>query len=343
MHYRRVIVMTTSHRNLFVGQTVLAGLLILGWMILEFGGVMARPFAGPQTSITFTAERADGIGAGAPVLFRGISVGQVTGATVADDLGSVIITARLAASARVPANVVGLIRPQGLMSGGNAIFLELTTSVPTGQISDGAKLEARLGTLDLLPRQFAELAEDLRLTSKHLRESGVVQHLDETLQQATRQLAQAGDVMKNVNALVGDPQVKKDLQASAASLKDVMAASQRIAGNVEKFTTRLEGVSDKASTVIEQAGKTFTTAEARVEQVATQVGDRLTQVAAVLQNFEQVTSKMNKGEGTAALMLNDPKLYQAMVDSARQMNLVMADLKRVIEQWEQEGVRLKLR
>jgi phospholipid/cholesterol/gamma-HCH transport system substrate-binding protein len=335
--------MTTSQKNLIVGVTVLAGLVILGWMILEFGGVAARPFAGPQSYITITADRGDGLGAGAPVLFRGVGVGQVMSTTVAEDLGSVIIRARLHSKAKVPANVTGVIRAQGLMSGGNAIFLEPNPGAAEGLLKDGDTITARAGSLELLPKQFADLADDLRQTSRQFRDSGVVQHLDETLQQATRQLAQAGDVMKSVNELVGDPQMKKDLQASAASLKDVLASAKRITGDVEKFTGTLESLSGKASSAIDKAGSAFGAAEAKVETVAKQVGERLTQVASLLESFKSIGQKMNKSEGTAGLMVNDPKLYQSLVDSAKQMSLVMTDLKRLVEQWEQEGLALRLK
>ena len=40
--------------------------------------------------------------------------------------------------------------------------------------------------------------------------------------------------------------------------------------------------------------------------------------------------------------MNDPKLYQALVDSSRELNATIVDLKRLVEQWEQEGLHFKL-
>ena len=42
-------------------------------------------------------------------------------------------------------------------------------------------------------------------------------------------------------------------------------------------------------------------------------------------------------------MVNDPKLYQSLVDSARELNLTIVDLRRLIDQWEQEGASIKLK
>jgi hypothetical protein len=40
--------------------------------------------------------------------------------------------------------------------------------------------------------------------------------------------------------------------------------------------------------------------------------------------------------------VNDPKLYQGLVDVTQQLNLTVTDLRRLVQQWEQEGVSLKL-
>lgn len=73
------------------------------------------------------------------------------------------------------------------------------------------------------------------------------------------------------------------------------------------------------------------------------MADRLTQVGLMLDTVNSVTKKLDQGKGTAGMFVNDPKLYEALVDSARQLNLTLADLKRLVEQWEQEGLTLKMK
>ena len=49
------------------------------------------------------------------------------------------------------------------------------------------------------------------------------------------------------------------------------------------------------------------------------------------------------GTSSIGLLVNDPKLYESLVDTSRELNATITDLKRLVEQWEQEGVALKLR
>ena len=334
--------MTTKVKNLIVGASVLIGIGMLGWMILEFGGVMAKPFAGAQKAVTLVSSRADGISAGSAVLFLGVSVGQIVDVTVSEDLTKVLMHARLTASARVPANVHGVIRAQSLISGNNALFLE-ATGTPSGIIADNAELTAELGESSVLPKEFTALAEDLRLTSRQFRESNVVARLDETLAQATKQLSKAGEVMDSVRTLIADPTLKKDLHEAVANAREVTESAKRVTAGMEKFVGTLDKVSAETLDTVRQAKTTFASTDQEIHTISKQLGERLTQVAGILDTFQAISQKIDKGQGTVGLLVNDPKLYESLVDSAKQINLVMGDLKRLTEQWEQEGVSLKLK
>jgi phospholipid/cholesterol/gamma-HCH transport system substrate-binding protein len=92
-----------------------------------------------------------------------------------------------------------------------------------------------------------------------------------------------------------------------------------------------------------QASTTIAKAEGQIDSIGKQLGDRLTQVATLLDTFNQISAKINDGKGTAGALVNDAKLYQNLVDTSEQLKLSMTDLRRLVEQWEQEGVSMRLR
>ena len=55
-----------------------------------------------------------------------------------------------------------------------------------------------------------------------------------------------------------------------------------------------------------------------------------------------MANKIDKGEGSIGKFVNDPRLYEALTDTSAELNLTVRDLHRLVEQWEQEGVSLKL-
>ena len=62
-----------------------------------------------------------------------------------------------------------------------------------------------------------------------------------------------------------------------------------------------------------------------------------------MDQFQSIAEKVEKGQGTAGALVNDPKLYESLVDTSRELNLTIKDLQRLVQQWEQEGVTLKLK
>lgn len=342
--------MTDRTKNLLVGLTVLSGLVLLGWMILQFGGVAISPFTAGRPTVTVLTDRADGIGEGSAVLYRGIGVGQVRSIRMADDMTYVVLTLQLNPDARVPANVEAIIRPQGLIGGSSAVFLELTDTAANGRLTSGAELHGHVSGMDMLPKEITQLATDLRKTSQQFRESGVVEHLDQAIISISTQATKVGTILDSVQKLVGDEKMRSNIQESMQNINEVTLTARSITAKLDKFSASLEDsganldrLTNEATEVTRDARGLVRSTQTNVDQLTRQVGDRLVQIGLMLDTLNSVTKKLDQGKGTAGMLMNDPKLYDALVDSARQLNLTLADLKRLVEQWEQEGMSLKLK
>jgi phospholipid/cholesterol/gamma-HCH transport system substrate-binding protein len=79
-----------------------------------------------------------------------------------------------------------------------------------------------------------------------------------------------------------------------------------------------------------------------LDQTARNINGRIDQVGKLLEQFQSIAARVDKGEGTAGLLIRDPKLYDSLVATANTLNLMMADLRRLVQQWEQEGLSFKL-
>src|SRR5437763_9007028 len=105
--------MSPYRRNILVGAVVVGALATLGWMILKFGDRPARLFAPEQMIVHFSADRADGLGEGSAIQFKGVDVGRIAVVKRTPDGLGVIIDATLDVDPPVPANVEALIKPLG--------------------------------------------------------------------------------------------------------------------------------------------------------------------------------------------------------------------------------------
>src|SRR5947208_10833917 len=116
--------MSAYRKNILVGLTMIGALIIVGWMMIRFGGPAAGLFVKRQLGIHLVTDRADGVSDGSAVQYRGVVVGHVTGAKLSNDRHSVVIDALVQEKPELPGNLVGVIRQVGFVGGVSTVTLE---------------------------------------------------------------------------------------------------------------------------------------------------------------------------------------------------------------------------
>jgi ABC-type transporter Mla subunit MlaD len=318
--------MSPNRRNVFVGLTVLGAALILAGMLLKFGGPSIKLFrSGLTVQVHLTGDRADGLSEGAQVTYLGQSVGRVLRVARDQNNVNVNIDAEVDDTPPLPGNVEGIIRINSPIGGSAVLSLELVggaTAKPEGMLADGQHMVARYVGSELVPPSIMQLADQLR-------DAHFVMNLNDRVRET-------GDVLRGLRDYVDDPKTKANVQASLENFRHVSEVASRAADNVDRFSGNLDAVqTDVRSTI--------TTTRDEIERVSKQLDDRMLQVSRLLDSAQSLAAKVDKGQGTAALLINDPKLYQSLVDNSRELNVTIATLKRLADQWEQEGVALKLK
>lgn len=327
--------MSPYRRNLLVGLVMLVALVALGWMVLRFGGQTATFFTEPRITIHFIGERAEGIAEGSAVTFRGVGVGQVIEVRRGPSGLDVIITAVVDQQPPLPENVRGMVRTQGLLGASAVISLEMTGPEPVGALEGDETLPLVFAGLDLLPPEFAGIAGELREVARVIRDTQLIENINQTVMRT-------GQVMESLNQVVGDAQLRENLQATLTNVRQASETTARIAKRFEGVSENVDELSVDAKVTLGKAQKAIDVTEDRIELLTEQLAARLEQTSKLLANVEQITAKVNQGEGTAGLLVNDPRLYESLVDSARVLQVTVTDLQRLVEQWEQEGVSLRL-
>ena len=322
--------MTAKTRNVVVGLTVLGGLVILATLLLLFGGTSIKLFRpGHQVRIHLTGDRADGLAEGAQVTYLGQSVGRVTRVRRDVDNLSINIDAEVDDTPPLPGNVEGAIKVLNPIAGSAVLSLELVGGPPggppprpTGTLLDNQHMVARYVGSELIPPDILRLADQLN-------DAHFVANLNDRVRES-------GEVLRGLRDYVDDAKTKADVKAAVDNFRHVSEVASAASDHIGRFSDGLDQVQANVNT-------TVTTTRAEIERVSRQIDDRMLQVSKLLDSAQAVSAKVDKGQGTASLLLNDPKLYQSLVDNSRELNVTIADLKRLVEQWEQEGVSFKLK
>jgi phospholipid/cholesterol/gamma-HCH transport system substrate-binding protein len=330
--------MPTYQRNILVGLTVLVAIVVFTWMILTFSGKTAELFAPPQIKVNFAVARADGLSPGSEVDYLGIEVGRVDKVARNPDNTTIRIDASIDRDPPLPANIRASITSASALGGASVLSLDLAGQAPQGKLQDGQTIAAQyVGLqLNLIPPSISSTADqigqvslELTKTLRQLRESGSIEDLDKTIKTVAVQAQKVGRVFDSIQNIFGDNETQGDLRVAIRNLRTT--------------TEKLNSLADSLQTASSSATATIKSTQKDIDGISKQVGDRLTEISAVLTSIESVMNKVDKGQGTAGQLVNDPRLYQSLVDTSRELDKTVADLQRLVEQWEQEGVDLKLK
>ena len=113
-------------------------------------------------------------------------------------------------------------------------------------------------------------------------------------------------VLDNANDVVGDPNSKKNLK--------------RILANVSEVT-------DQAKRTLEELQKFFV--------VGTEASEELSETVAELR---QILAKVNSGQGTAGRVISDPRLYEGLVESTEQLQMLLQEMRLLVDKIRERGL-----
>jgi len=329
-----IVAMSPNQRNVVTGAVVLFALGTLAWMVMTFSGQAMRLFKPKATPVAFVSDRADGLDDGSPVLFHGVQVGKVSGVRRASDNIHIQIDGEIDNTPPLPSNLEGQIKAQSQLGSASQIDLQVD-GAPTGQLAAGAKIKIHYAPFSLLPPEATDLLAQVR-------QQEMVKHMDEAVLSLKKQIDHAGVMMDSVQKLIGDPQLQADFRQTVANVRSATDRADKLAAELQTLTANATStVSDIQKTVGDLRG-TVTKTNASIDTLSRQMGSDLDRLGLVFHQFEEISEKINKGKGTAGALLNDPKLFDEMANTAKELNTVSATLARLVDQWEHEGVYIKL-
>ena len=134
------------------------------------------------------------------------------------------------------------------------------------------------------------------------------------------------ETRKNINAsFVSIQSTLTNLESTSYNLDTLVYGQrkrlERIMFNIESITTNFRKNDEKISNVLSNFSLiSDTLAKANIAGTLANVNN-------VLSSVEAISEKINKGEGSIGLLVNDQKLYDNLNNSAAQLNALIEDMK----------------
>jgi phospholipid/cholesterol/gamma-HCH transport system substrate-binding protein len=285
-------------------------ILVWGFSFLKNKNILAK-----ERVLIAVYKNVNGLNSSNPIFINGVKVGQVDKLFFDPRMnGDIIVQLVIVDKFPIPKNSVARIFSQDLM-GSKAIEIVLGDSFDKAVTGDTLTTDVETSLKDAVNQQILPLkvkAEDL------------ISSID------TMVIAIKG---------IFNEEARDDLSSSIKSIRNtfhnlettsqnldtlVLTQSNRLASilyNVDMITRNLNNNSQQINRIIDNlATVTDTLAKANIAGVITNLNQTITNISMVMQKIE-------KGEGTLGLLINDEKLYNDLDKAATDLDLLLQDIK----------------
>jgi phospholipid/cholesterol/gamma-HCH transport system substrate-binding protein len=299
-------------KEIKVAVVFIVAISVLVWGIMYLKGLEIFTH---KRIIYAVYDRVNGLVKANPVSISGMKVGQVKNLYFSKTLKrKIIVELYIADDYPIPRDSKATITSSGLL-GSMEVTIELGTSPEI--IKEGDTLrsvtEATLGEavnqqLVPLKRKVESLISSMDTlvgTFQDLLNKDTQENLAKSIRHITESLENLSHMTANVDTLVD-----KERNNLAAIINNIASISSNLRQNNDKISNIFANFSSLSDSL----------AKARIPATFVQINKALADINTVLE-------KINNGQGTLGLLVNDKSLYNELDKAARDLNLLLEDIK----------------
>jgi len=289
---------------------VAIGLLYAGLNYLKGISVFKKP-------VTFYGvyERINGLEPSNPIMLNGFQIGQVkTIDIVPDGSGNLLVTMILNKDIDVPKDTRALLKAGDILGSMQVHFLL------------GESDELAVSGDTLVPEVEGDLVEEVNAQLRPLKVKA------ESLISSVDSVIRVIEVILNTQSQQNLIESFRGINNAVASIErtsfriDTLVASERskisaIFSNIENLSAALSANSENLENIIANFSQISDTL-AKADIATTVVNAN-----AALADVQKITEKINKGEGSLGMLINNPDLYKRLENASDNLDLLVEDIR----------------
>jgi len=348
---------TQKRRNIIVGFFVVIGACALVWLIFKFGDLPMFVTKLDSYQVFVQFPTASGVQRDTPVQFCGYQIGRVTKVMAPEprnemsngkktDLKyyqTVVVLSIDKTYKTIPSNVEVKLMTRGLGSS----FIEIKQTPGREEIPQDPNLPESKFLMNNMWLQGST-----GMTSEFFPEESQ-QKLD-TLVEGINEL------VANANDIFGDQANKDHFKEILTNLADSTEQVQQTLDEIQKLAATGTSTLEKADVKIDQAvtavvtttedirklattgTKTLESVDEKAERLVVAMVDTSEQLSKAMSELNLILVKVNTGQGSAGKLINDGRFYENLLENTEQLQQLLEETKKFIEELREKGIKTKL-
>ncbi len=290
--------------ELRVGIAVVAAAVVFVLGIRYFANLPL--FRGTYDLVTSFSD-AGGLVEGSPVRIQGINVGSITEISLDPQTRNVVARFQVDRRITVPEGSTAL---AGGIAALGSVYLVVELGPPgNAPVDDGGFIPGR--------------EDAMTLGSLTDRAPQLVNRVDSTLVAASYAFGEAGN-------LLNDPD--SDLRLTLAGLRNVTRSLDRVLqaeqGRLSSVLSNVDSISGDLKRFTGENADSLEATVQNLNQVLRRLNQNLDALDGTTLGLDSLIEKVNRGEGTLGLLVNDPTMYYRLDSLTTSLNRILMDFER---------------
>lgn len=299
-------------REIVTGAIFIAALALFIW---GFNFLKGFNLFKEQRVLYAVYDQVSGLSKANPVSVNGLKVGQVSDIYFDPEFsGNIIVEITMETQIPVPRNSVALIYSSDLM-GSKAIDLRLGDDTIYANNRDTLLTRVEASLKEAVNQQIQPLkakAEELILSI-----DSVVTVIKQIFNEQARE--------NLTSSLASVQETFENLESASDNLDQMISAEKERFGHImENLETITRTVSDNKENIDNILANFSTISDSIARAKIPQTFQNLNKVVG---DVSVIVDKINKGDGTIGMLINDEELYNDLQRSAEQLNLLLEDIR----------------
>lgn len=290
-------------RNLIVGGFVIVALLAFVYLLLKFRDLPLFVSKFQSFQILANFPEAPGIQKDTPVNYCGVQIGRVR--YVGDPQVSMTDSGRK-------------IHKVGVTISINDNFVDIPDDV------DVVIMKRGLGSSYIELRDKADTEPTGFLRNEMVLEGHVSMASEFFPPEVQKKLENLVDsitaLANNMNQVVGDSDNQTNVKQTLENVALATAQARQTLESIQNFSD---------------------TGTEKIDMLGQKVGGVADQLEGALSQMRQLMAKIDSGDGTAGKLVNDGRLYENLLESSQELELMLEQLKRWAADAREKGIRIK--
>ena len=283
---------------------VAIAILILGYSFLRGNDVFSR-----EITLYTIYDRVDGLTESKPILVNGYQIGRVSKMELQQD-GRIRTEFKVKRDYAVPANTVALLASTDLL-GGKAIVFELGDSTVYAKNGDALPAGIQKNIMEQV-EPIQKKAQDIAAVL-----DSVLNSINNTINKDFQR-----DFNRSINSIANSLQ---NLEGITRQL-DGLVVSER--NRISHIVANVESITNNLKENNERIGNVLTNLDSITDQVAkADFAQTITSANKAMADFQSITDRINQGQGSIGLLLNDEQLYDNLNQASKNLEELIADMK----------------